>query len=273
MQSIFEYSEYREFLKDSFDEKKSIDAKYSYRFFALKADINSSGFFKLIIEGKRNLTKITIVKTCKAFELNGTQAEYFENLVFFNQAKTVEEKNHFFERLILAQKKSKQEPLSRDRFQYFSEWYHPVVRELAVMPDLQGNAQKISQRIHPKIPLAKVEASIQLLLELNFLAKKGKSYIQTQPTLSTGAGIFSHELINYQIKNLKLAQQAFDIVKANERLHSSTTLGVSKKTFDLMVKKSRKFREQLQEIAEQDTHADNVYLLQMSLFPLSQNET
>lgn len=272
MQSIFEYSDYREYMRDIYEMKKAKNPNFSYRYLAMKADINSSGFFKLIIEGKRNLTKASIIKTCKGFEIEGREAEYFENLVFFNQGKTVEEKNHFFEKLIFAQKKHKQEPIARDKFQYFSEWYHPVVRELAVMDHIKGDVKKISQYIQPSVPVKKVEESMQLLQELGFLRKKGKSYVQTQPTLTSGTGIFSHELINYQIKNLKLSQQAFDFVKSHQRLHSSTTLGVSKKTYELMVKKSRQFREQLQEIAEKDESPENVYLLQMSLFPLSDYE-
>lgn len=272
MQNIFEYSDYREFLRDTYELKKAKNPHFSYRYLAMKAEINSSGFFKLIIEGKRNLTKASLLKTCKAFELKAKEAEYFENLVFFNQAKTLDEKNHFFEKLIFAQKKNKHEPIQRDKFQYFSEWYHPVVRELAVMPHIKGNAEKIAQAIQPSITLQQVRQSLQLLLDLEFLKKKGRGYIQTQPTLTSGSGIYSHDLINYQVKNLKLAQKAFDIVKANQRLHSSTTLGVSEKTYQLMVKKSRQFREQLQEIAEKDDAPENVYLLQMSLFPLSQHE-
>ena len=272
MQTIFEYSDYREFLRDVYEFKKAKNPNYSYRYLAMKANINSSGYYKLIIDGKRNLTKQSILKTVKAFELAGREAEYFENLVFFNQAKSVEEKNHFFEKLIFAQKKHKYKPIEKDRFAYFSEWYHPVVRELVVMEHINGDPEAIFNVIKPSVPLAKIKASIKLLLELQFLKKKGRSYIQTQPTLSIGNGIYSHELINYQIKNLKLSQQAFDIVRSQDRLHSSTTLGVSKETYKLMVKKLRQFREQLQEIAEQDSSPENVYLMQMSLFPLSQNE-
>jgi uncharacterized protein (TIGR02147 family) len=272
MQSIFEYSDYREFLQDRYEEKKAENPNYSFRYLAMKAEINSSGFFKLIFEGKRNLTKASLLKTFKAFGIKGKEAEYFENLVFFNQAKTVDEKNHFFEKLIFAQKKNKQQPIERDKFEYFSEWFHPVIRELAVMPNINGDANKISEVIRPKVSVEQVESSLQTLFDLGFLRKKGSLLNQAQPTLTTGSGIYSHELINYQIKNLKLSIQAFDTIRSNMRLHSSTVLGVSKETYELMVKKSRQFREQLQEIAERDENPENVYILQMSLFPMSQHE-
>ena len=140
------------------------------------------------------------------------------------------------------------------------------------MPNINGDANKISEVIRPKVSVEQVESSLQTLFDLGFLRKKGSLLNQAQPTLTTGSGIYSHELINYQLKNLKLSIQAFDTIRSNMRLHSSTVLGVSKETYELMVKKSRQFREQLQEIAERDENPENVYILQMSLFPMSQHE-
>ena len=67
------------------------NAALSYRYLSQKAGINSSAFFPQVIGGARNLAKRSLLKVCKALDLQGPEAEFFENLVFFNQARTVEE--------------------------------------------------------------------------------------------------------------------------------------------------------------------------------------
>jgi uncharacterized protein (TIGR02147 family) len=101
---IFDYADYRQFLKDRFAELKGRNPNLSHRWLARKAEVNSSAFFKMIMDGQRNLTKQSIYKVCLAFDLADAEATYFENLVFFNQAKSLDEKNHFFSKLVAVQK-------------------------------------------------------------------------------------------------------------------------------------------------------------------------
>ena len=57
MNQIYEYSDYRQFVKDYYLENKARNHAFSLRYLAQKAGINSSAFFKFLMEGKRNLTK------------------------------------------------------------------------------------------------------------------------------------------------------------------------------------------------------------------------
>ena len=86
--------------------------------------IYSSSFFSQVIKGKRNLTKETILKTSIAFGLNEDEAEYFENLVFFNQAKSVKTQNVYFEKIIEKQKVRHIKHVTSEQCDYFSAWYH-----------------------------------------------------------------------------------------------------------------------------------------------------
>src|SRR5512133_3155273 len=92
--------DYREFLLHTFEEKKSKHDFYSYRLFSQKAGFKSPNFLKLVIDGERNLTKESIFKTCKAFSLNKKESDYFENLVFLNQSKSLEEKNSYLVKIV-----------------------------------------------------------------------------------------------------------------------------------------------------------------------------
>jgi uncharacterized protein (TIGR02147 family) len=269
--SIYEYSDYREYMKDYYSAMKERNQSLSYRALAQKANMSSPSLFKMVMDGERNLSKATLVKAYLAFDLEGPEAEYFENLVFFNQAKTVDEKNYFFDKLVLVQKKSKNQVISLDRYDFFSEWYHPVVREYVTQSHFQGDLTKMSLEIDPKITEKEIKDSIQLLLKLGFIVKSGKTYKQSEPSITSGPSIKNIRIIQFQIKMLQIVRRSFDSTPAELRLNSTTIFGISQKTYEQFVVKSRQFRAQLQELAEADIDANKVYLLQMSMIPLTKN--
>lgn len=118
---VFSYSDYREYIRDFYLSKKSLNSAFSYRYLAQKAGINSSSFYKYVIEGKRNLTKGTLLKTCQMLKLNTAEAEYFESLVFFNQAKTIKEKNHFFDKLIALRNSCDVRVVNEEQYDFYAE--------------------------------------------------------------------------------------------------------------------------------------------------------
>ena len=269
MLSVFDYSDYRKFIKDYYETHKAQNPSFSYRFLAQKAGINSAPFYKFIIEGKRNLTKNTVLKTCVALKLSDREAEYFENLVFFNQAKTIKEKNSFFEKLVLKQKHRHVGTITESQYEYFSEWYHCVVREIVCMYDCRDNWAKVGHIISPSLTAKQVEESVRLLLRLGFLKKAGNRYVQTEPVIAAGYGLTSHQIINFQIMMLNKAIEAFDRSLPHERLTSATTVCISRKKFETFVEKIRMLRSELLEIARNDETPEMVYELTLNLFPLS----
>jgi uncharacterized protein (TIGR02147 family) len=168
MASIFDYSDYRQFLKEYYESHKALNPAFSYRYLAQKAGVNSAPFFKFILEGKRNLTKATILKTCIALKLNDREAEYFENLVFFNQAKTVAEKNHFFARLVEKQRHRNVAKIKEHQLEYFSEWYHCIVRELVCLQDFNDDYARLARRLFPVITPREAEKSVRFCWNSGF---------------------------------------------------------------------------------------------------------
>jgi uncharacterized protein (TIGR02147 family) len=269
MTSVFEYTDYRKYLSDWFAEKKRLRPSFSYTLFARKAGFNDRGFLHNVIHGKRDLTKESLIKVSRAIGHAKSEAEYFENLVFFNQAKTIAEKNHFFERLVEKQRHRSVATIREDQFEYFSEWYHCVLRELVCMVDFKDDVAKLAKYLHPAITPREAAKSIKLLLRLGFLKKVSGGYRQTQPLLSTGYGLTAHHVVNFQIAMLHKAIEAFDRCKPDQRLTSATTLAVSRQTYEKMVEKIRTVRSELLELARGDGCPDRVYELTVNLFPLT----
>jgi uncharacterized protein (TIGR02147 family) len=272
MKNIFTYANYRDYLHDFYLEQKSSKPSFSYRHIAAIAGINSSGFYPLVIQGKRNLTGTTIKKTCVALELNPQESEFFRVLVLFNQAKTLRKKNGFFTTLVKLRNEKNIEIVTEQQYDIFSQWYHGAVRELAVCRDFKNDFRKLGRMLIPAITEKQARESVELLLRLGFLKKAdGRyAYAQSSPIITTGQDIKAHQVINYQVQMLKLAIESFNRFGPNDRLFtSSTTLRVSKATYEMLKQKNRDHRRELLKIAEADKNADQVYQLNINMFPLS----
>jgi uncharacterized protein (TIGR02147 family) len=271
MNPVYEYSDYRLFIKHYYEERKAGNPAFSFRYLAQKAGINSAPFFKFLIEGKRNLTQETVAKVAAALKLDEKAREYFEHLVFFNQAKTVKEKSRYFDKMIALQKARNTLHIGSEKYEYFSEWYHCAIRELAILMDFREDFGKLGNALRPALSAVKAQDSVDLLLRLGFLKKVNGKLVQVEPLLSTGYGIEDYQIIKFQIKMLRLAIEAFDRSHAAERSMSSLTFSTSRETFKTIVKEMRSFRAHLMELVGKDESPETVYHLNMGLFPLSKS--
>jgi uncharacterized protein (TIGR02147 family) len=269
MNSVYEYSDYRLFIKDYYEQRKAESPAFSYRYLAQKAGINSAPFFKFLIEGKRNLTTETVGKVATALKLDAKSREYFENLVFFNQAKTTKDKNQFFEKLIALKKAQNILRIGSEKYEYFSEWYHSAIRELVVVGNFRDDFAKLGNALRPPISAIKAQESVDLLLRLGFLKQENGKYQQAEPLLSTGYGIEDYHVIKFQIKMLRMAIEAFERTMAPERSMSSLTFSLSRSTYLALVKEMRAFRGRVMELVGKDETPEMVYHLNIGLFPLS----
>lgn len=265
-----DYSDYRKFLRDIYEARKAANRNYSYRFLSQRAGINSSGFYKHIIEGRRNLTQETIRKTCTALGLKDADSEYFESLVLFNQARTMREKNLHFEKLIEQQKRRSFRRIAEDRYDYFSEWYHCVVRELAVLDDLGDQPAALAARIRPSITARQAAQSLHLLERLGFLRRENNRWVQAEPLVSTGFDIKSHLVKKFQVEMLKKTIEAYDGGQAEPRLMSCNVVAISSSNYERFVEILRNLRSQIMSLANGQGKPDRVYALNINFFPCSE---
>lgn len=68
--SIFDYSDYRQYLADCYLNKKASNPSYSHRVFAKQAGLSSPSHLLMIIKGTRNLSLKTIPKFAEGLKLS-----------------------------------------------------------------------------------------------------------------------------------------------------------------------------------------------------------
>ena len=273
MVNIFEYQNFRLYLKEYYNEQKDSKKYFSYRYFSKRAGINASAFLYYVIEGKRNLTKKSIDKISSAIGHAREENEYFENLVFFNQAKTIAEKTIYYSRVVECRKPLDLKTVSKEQYEFYSKWHHSIIRELVTMYDFKDDYAFLGQMLIPPISAKDAQESIKLLERLGFIERDDNGlYHQTDTII--GVKPQPHEAFiieKFQTDMLDMAIKAYDRFPRSERMTASTTFSISKATFELFKMKTREFRKELLEIAKLDNEPQRVVQFTFNLFPISKD--
>ena len=269
MINIFEHTNYREYLKAYFGERRKKDKKFSHRWLAQKLDLATSNFIMLVIQGKRNLNRSLCFKISEVFKHSRKEAAYFENMVNFIQAKNNKEKDLYFSRMMSLRKNLKVDKIEEWQYEYYTNWYNPVIRELVTNPDFNGDANTLAKTLVPAITPTQAKRSLGLLLKLGLIKKKGKRYIQNSPFISTGPEVNSLAVVNFHRKMGELAIESLDRIPKNERNITASTVYISQKAFDTIRNKIEDFRKEILELVDSNTEDERVYQLNFQIFPVS----
>lgn len=269
MIDLFGYLNYRDFLRDAYEERHSGDWRFSHRYIAERAGFDSSMFNK-ILQGKRNLTERMVKVFADIFCSDDREKAYFANMVAFNQAKTHSESRQYLEKLV-ATKECKVEDLAKDQFEYFDHWYHAVVRELVTFYPYVGDDAALGLMVRPPITASQVKSSIALLERLSMIRKDETTgaYVQTQGLISSGSESYSTAVNSYIQQNLDVAQTALDRFDKTERNLSTLAFACDETTYAELVEMVRRFRREVLAKVSQCEKPNRVFQLGMQLFPLS----
>ena len=269
MNKIFDYLNYRDFLKDYFKEQKVKNPCYSYKYLANKAGLKSKSFIHEVVTGKKNLSRTSLFALGKALGLNAKAFAYFDNLVSFNQAENDEQKNHFFKKLMEYNKRTVSRPISKDQYDYFSEWHHSTVRELIGMFDVKGDYALLGKLLQPSISSKEARESVELLERLGLILKNGKKFKITHNSITTGDEVASMAIKNFHAQNLNIAASALYNCPANERDISTIVGGLSSEGFAAIKCEIQLFRKKLMKIMDRDKNTNRVYTINFQIFPTS----
>jgi uncharacterized protein (TIGR02147 family) len=269
MVNIYDYTNFREYLKDSFEDSKKRNNFFSHRFMAEHLGLSTPNLVLLIMQGKRNLTRNLCFKLSNFLRHTKREALYFDNMVSFLQAKTSDEKNKYLEAMFEIRHKVRAARIDEWQYRYYDNWYNPVIRELVTYPDFNGNLNKLSRKISPPISVTQVKKSIKILLELGLIKKKGTKFVQKDALISTGPEVNSFGVVEFHRKTSRLAAESFDRHKKDERDLTSCTLTITKTEFEEIKKNIADLRKKTMELAQDGSPAARVYQLNLQLFPLS----
>jgi uncharacterized protein (TIGR02147 family) len=269
MPEIFEYLDYREFLRDYFNAKKEKYPAFSYQYLANRAGFKSKSFFHDVLNRKKNLSRDSVFALRDVLGLNDKSFSYFELLVAFNQAVDHKQKDHFFHQLIGYNSRNQARLFTRAQYDVCSHWYHMTIREIAAAVDFKEDYDRLGKLLQPAISARKARQSVRLLCKLGLLRKTGRNgrYEQTDRLVTTGDEVHSLAVHNFHLQNMALAAESIDTAPRNQRDISSVVLGLSPQGFETVKGEIQKFRKKLLEIAEREKGVCKVYHANFQIFP------
>jgi uncharacterized protein (TIGR02147 family) len=267
---VLHYSNYRTFLADYYEFKKSESPIFSHRYFAKKAGITSPNYLKLVMDGQRNLTKKSLVKFASALGLKGLRAEFFENLVFFNQAMVISERNLYYGNILRTRAKAGLRKLDEAQFQLFSDWRHIAVRELAAVKGFRPDARWVAKKLGKAITEKEAEESLNLLALLGLLKKTANGFAQSDVNITTADEVRSLLVKNYHHQMIRMAGTALDYLPAAKRDVSSITIPIHVRDFPRLKEQIQLMRKELLNLAAEPGTGEEVVQVNIQLFPLTE---
>lgn len=266
---VLQYTNYRVFLRDYYEFKKKTVPAFSLRFFAEKAGLSSHAHLKLTIDGKRNITKNTVVKLIHGLGLDGQRAAYFESLVFFNQAQTDADKQVYYAQLLKASPRSKLHKMEKAQFRIFREWHHSAILEMVALKDFRPIPDWISKRLGGLITPAQVTESLKLLVELGLLVKTANGYRQRDPLITTDDEVQDLMVKMYHLQMLKLSADMLSALPGSQRDVSALTFSIKREDFPNLKKHLQLMRKELLDFSAKAGEGEDVVQINIQLYPLT----
>lgn len=270
---VTSYLDYREFLKDWIDFKKTNSQAYSHRAIAAKVGLKSGGHISQILSGRAKLSQGTLDQLTEWMKLTANESLYLKHLTQFNHAKTQEEQKKAYERL----KKLKGASavlLDKDQFEYYSHWSYSAIREALTIFNIQDEAADLSvlgRQLIPPLTQGEVARGVELLKRLGLIEPDAQGYLKsTSQILSTGKQVQGLYLNEYVQEVLKLAHGAVQRIPVGEKYNSWISMTLGKSSFPQVIEELRSSRERILKIVKEEKHPSRVYHLNLNLFPFTQ---
>jgi len=268
MRSIFEYLDYRDLLKDAFEERKAQSPLYGYRMMAEALGQDTSNIFR-ILQKDAHLPARCQSRAIEYLGLTNRSAEYFLLLIAYARERSPQARHEILEKaLALRDVESRQ--LADKEIEFFHDWWVAPVRALLEVVGGRAQSSALAKRLRPEVSEIEVEKALELLLELG-LVKKASSgrLVLSEAHLNANGKEKAEAVRNYQKQVLALASESIERFPKEQRDVSTLTLAIDEAAFKELREMMREFRQQVQKRVEETPHPDRVMQLSMAFFPLA----
>jgi uncharacterized protein (TIGR02147 family) len=222
-----------------------------------------------LVGARINLTGAYLLKLAKLFKLTAREINYFEVLVGYDQAGSLDEKNAFMEKM-MSFKELNTSIVNKDQFAFYSTWYVPAIRELLFCYDFKDDYKALAKKLSPPISQQQAKKAIEILKSLGFIKAEKSGYLKPcDPIIKKDPHFKSLHWANFMRANMELGIQALDRYKKESRDISAVTVCLSKEGQNRASEEIAELRKKLLAISEQDKNRNNVFQCNIQLFPLA----
>lgn len=269
MVNLYQYTDYRAYLRDWLVEAKESFPAMSYRYMASRLGLDP-GFLVHIFHGQKHLAEKHVPGLVKLLKLNAKDAEYLRRLVSFGKAKGEADISRRFLELMEMRESRVREVSSREH-RYYAHWYVPAIRCLLAAIEFRGDWNELAKKLCPAIRPEEARSAVELLEVLGMVRRRADGVWETLDAhLSSGDVWTGHAVRGFQKQTLQLALDALDGMPKERREISTLTFAIPAQEMPALNEMVRDFRARLARWALASQDADQVFQMNIQIFPVSQ---
>jgi uncharacterized protein (TIGR02147 family) len=260
----------QELLQHIYEELKEQLPRYSYRAFSRDLGFGETNYLHLICSQKRPLSLRSAQQVVNHLGLHAERRTWFLSLVAHNGARDVAKRTEGINKAFEVRQKTIQNDLTRDEMEFFGKWYHPVVREMVGRADFKPEPRWIAAQLRPRITADQAKQSLDLLVRLGYIeCSDDNSWRLTHSHIRVPEGANHLSIHKYHQEMLSLSELSLTEVDKNERDLSALTVMLSAHQIAEVKQLLRETRRKIVEISEQASSENNIFQLNMQLFPVT----
>lgn len=269
--TIYDYTDYRDIIRDFYLEKKNGNGRYSYSVLGQAIGLNASHVF-CIVEKKRNLPVRCVPAVKRILGLTGRAARYFDLLLAASRTKSEKTKTEILAKAFLL-RDVKTHSLADKEQKYLSDWWTPVIRALIEVNQGKVDAKEISESLEPSIEENKVQESIDILNELGFIQDLGNGRVKLADAHINIAGEQRAQAIRqFQANVMQIGARSLNTIDPADRDISTLTMAVDQQGFEDIKAMIQEFRKDVQIRVDKCGKPTRVLQMNLALFPVAFNK-
>ncbi|MGZ3652376.1 MAG: TIGR02147 family protein [Bdellovibrionota bacterium] len=240
-----EPSNFRAFLTSTLLERCRQNPKYSLRALARNLDLEPSLLSKLLA-GKRPVTPRMAARISDRLGLAPSEAQRYARGAAGAEFRQVTE----------------------DQFRVISEWYHFPILELLQVSGFTFTCANVAKALG--LNVIEARDAIERMERLGLIGKSGTRWkLLHQHNSTVGSAPTSASLRKQQRQVLEKAIHALDETDPADRDQSTVTMAIDKRRLPAAKEKLKTFRRELCAFLESGSSRQEVYMLSLSLFPVT----
>ncbi|MCB0412059.1 MAG: TIGR02147 family protein [Bdellovibrionales bacterium] len=277
--ALGEYTDFRIYLHDFYQYKRTESLgelrPYTYAHFSAAADVKSPNYLKLIIEGRRNLSKLMIKKFSKALGHTKEETLEFEALVLYGQEKSPVLRNNFLKRLseIRMRYQIKRGELQPETFERISSWINWALLAMADQEGVTADPEALRECLRQKSSIDEIQRSLKTLISSGQIVVDDSGNLQRGKSgLPSGEEIPVELVRKIQAEFIYLALESLFQDRPQEREFGALTVSLTEKEFEQMKFEVRQLRKKWMKdfsVHRQQQKGDRVFQINFQLFPIS----
>lgn len=247
---------FRDFLISEYKNTKVKNPLYSIRSFARFLGISKTTLSDFL-NNKKSISEKLLNKILSKLNISDEEKKLYKKEILSenkNSKSSFSEDMHF---------------IKEDEFALISDWYHIALLGITQLKNHSADISYLSKKLN--VPAALVKEALLRLKRLKLIEIKNNKIIRSSNPIKYHSEIPSQALRNYNIQNLKNAENALVNLDVSERYFTSITIPSNKKKLKETCEAIEKAKYKISDSMKTKTPED-VYVIAMQIFPVTKKD-